>query len=101
MSPEYSVEGKFPDSKRIFGTGIKIPKMSHLTTNQIKRGEKNLGWTGALEVNGEEVKGKLVFERNADGVAFFSENELLDYLANLYSITYCRDLSKPAVVSGG
>jgi hypothetical protein len=57
--------------------------------------------SGTLDVDGKEIKGKIVFERDANDNPFFSEQQLIDYLAKKYSVTYLRDMSKPAAETGG
>ncbi|MCK9212757.1 MAG: hypothetical protein M0P61_18165 [Ignavibacteriaceae bacterium] len=100
---EYSTIGRFPESKRILLIG---PRKATNTT-LVTKGERDeinpdsgLNWKGELEVSGKNIKGKIIFEKNANGEQFKSEGELLDFLARKYSISYLRDRSKPAVDVG-
>ncbi len=105
MSPEYSTRGRSPESERILLIGPRKQKFTTLTTKREPINEESHSdghvWTGELEVDGKEIKGKVVFERNAAGEKFKTERELLDYLAEKYSITYLRDKSEPAIITGG
>ena len=100
---EYFAYGKFPDSERILGVG---PRKESRTTIII-RVEKvendeypGYQYTGELEVDNEELRGKIVFERNPDGQPFRTKQELIDYLGEKLSITHMRDRSQPAVSTG-
>ncbi|MFH1971619.1 MAG: hypothetical protein ABIJ05_04530 [Patescibacteria group bacterium] len=101
---EYHARGKFPESKRFLLIGPRMQTFTTLTTRgQLVDDNKPFNdymWKGELEVNGKDIKGKIVFEKNAEGDNFKTEKELLDFLAKKYSISYLRDKSKPAVETG-
>jgi len=102
MCPEYWIEGKFPESKRILGIGPRrntfttLVTVSELTMNR-QEGDSPYTWKGELEVDGKNIKGKIVFERGTDGKPLGSERELLDHLTEKYSVIYLRDKKSPAV----
>ncbi len=105
MPPEYSTKGRFPESERILLIGPRKQTFTTLTTKREPINEESQSdghsWKGELDVDGKDIKGKVVFERNASGEKFKTERELLDFLAEKYSITYLRDKSEPAIITGG
>jgi len=98
---EYYAEGRFPESERILLVG---PRKKTFTTLVVHgRIDDNYGdyiYTGELEVDGKEIKGRILFEKNQEGEPFKSRHELFDFLVKKYHMTYLRDKSKPAVETG-
>ena len=99
---EYHAEGRFPESKRILLIGPRKQTFTTLITRgvQVDDGEPySYRWKGELEVNGKDIKGKIVFEKNAKGEPFKTEEQLLDFLSKKYSIRYLRNKSDPAIIT--
>ena len=100
MAPEYSIEGRFPLEKRELISGLRRKTNTTLVAEATLELE-GLEWSGALAVDGEEVKGKIVFERDTEGNPFKSEADLKAYLKEKFSVTYLRNKSKPAIETSG
>ena len=103
FSTEYHAEGSFPESERILLVGPRKKTFTTLVVHGKQKDDKpysDYNYTGELEVDGKEIKGKILFEKNQEGEPFKSSQELLDFLVKKYHITYLRDKSKPAVETG-
>ena len=102
MTPDYYASGKFSESERILKIGPRKEVPASLATRMKQTRSGGVMWIGRLEeVSGEKTKEEIVFERNAEGKRFKSEEELLDYLTESFSITHLRDKLKPAVSTSG
>ncbi len=100
MAPEYSIEGRLPPAERVLLVGPRGKTRTTLVTER-RDGEKGSEWIGALDVDGKQIKGKILFERDIAGEPFRSEQELLDFLNEQFSLSYLRDRSKPAIFGSG
>lgn len=103
MAPEYHIEGKFPGAKRVMGIGPRKEVFTHLTTVASERDPDthNCTWRGILDITLNNIPGQLFFEKDKENTPFTSERQLLLFLRDTYHVTYLRDLSMPAVSTGG
>lgn len=100
---EYFAYGRFPDSERVLGIGPRKEKRNTIFIRSIgDETDKKIGhyYIAELLVDNKEPEGKIVFERNVKGQPFKTEQELIDYLAKKFSISYMRDVRNPAVSTG-
>jgi len=96
----YSAEGRFPESKRVLLIGPVRRTFTHITMIGERINPEDVfhsKWRAEIDVNSNNVKGKIVIERNDEDKPFELESELKNFLIKKFKITYLRDLSKPAV----
>lgn len=104
FSTEFFAEGIFPDSERFLLIGPKLYSFTTLVASgkptRTEPYPSDYEWTGQIEVNNRDIKGEIVFLKNAEGKPFKSQQELLNYLVKKFHIRYLKDTSKPAVETG-
>ena len=108
LKTEYYAIGKFPGSKRILGIGPRRESSASLTAvrepipwESRTEADDGFTWKGILKVDSKELRGEIVFERNAAGQEFMKYHDLIGYLRDKYHITYLKATGDPSFYVGG